>query len=98
MSFFFISLSILLIILSIMPFRFIYVIANGTFPSYLRLNDNIYIYIHTFICIYIPHIFKNPNIDKHLGCLYTLTTMNYATMNIQVQYLLEIRVLFPLDR
>jgi len=76
---------------SIMPLRFIYIVANGKLSLFLWLN-NIPLYI------YIYHIFStHASISRHLGCLHALVIISNVAINMGLQ-IFEFLFLFPSNR
>ena len=52
------------------------------------------IYIHTYICVYVDHIFVHSSDGGRLGCFHVLAIVNGAHMNIEVHVYFQIIVLF----
>ena len=78
----YLSFSVWLISLGIIPSKSIHVVANGKI-SFFFMAEWCYI-----VCIY--HIFIHSSVDGHLGCLHILSNVNNAPWMLGCMYIFEL--------
>ena len=84
----YLSFSVWLIWLSIVPWRFSCVVVNGRISSFLWLI-NVSLCI-IFVCVYMHCIlFIHSFITGHVGCFLVLAVVNIAAVNMRVQIPLQ---------
>ena len=84
----YLSFSVWLISLSLMPSRFIYVVMSGRIPFFLMAEW------HSIVLYHIP--FVHSSIDGYLGCFHIMIIVDKASVNTGVQ-IFKIWFSFPLD-
>ena len=92
----YVSFSVWLISLSIIPSRFIHVASNGIMSSFLWLpNILLWVYIYMYMCVY--HIFLTRSfIEGHVGCFHVLVIANkcYNKYGIHRSFQISVFCLF----
>ena len=84
----YLSFSVWLISLSLMPSRFIYVVMSGRIPFFLMAEW------HSIVLYHIPVV--HSSIDGYLGCFHIMIIVDKASVNTGVQ-IFKIWFSFPLD-
>ena len=87
----YLSFSVWLMLLSMIPSRSIHVVTNIRMPSFLWLN-NILLYLRTKIFFVLPFI------CGHFGSFYALSIMNHAGINMRCRYLVSMVFSLSSDR
>jgi hypothetical protein len=85
-----VSFSGCLISISMMTFSSIYFLPMTSFHFFL------YSWV-TLHCVYIPHFLIHSSVFVHLGWFHSLTTVNSATINKDVQVISCMLIYTPLD-